>query len=299
MKTLVTLFNILCLSAITISAWADVDREKTYSKTYQLGPDDEVSIENSFGEVNVQTWNRQEIKVDIIISATAKSDQIVDKMMDAIEIEDRKTSRGVSFRTEIGKINSKGKNNKQEFRIDYQVNLPAGQKLDLACSFGEIIMPDYAGEIDLTSKFGSLEAGKLSDPGRILVEFGKVDVEAMQGGDAVIKFSTGSIDQLSGDVELDVEFCGDMELSAGDLERLDVEASNSTVTLQVPRDFSANYTIYTNFGSFKNSTEFDIEDDDDGKSFGPDFDTEYRGTSGSGRAEVVMDGSFSKIRLEH
>lgn len=300
MKKLATLFSLFILGVCALHASdGSVDRTKKYSKTYSLDPSDKVEIKNSFGDVVIETWNRNEIQVDVSISVSSRSDDHADRMLDAIEIIDRDNGSTVSFRTEIGDMKNKGRNKQQEFEINYEVRMPASQQLELSCEFGEIRMPDYQGALDVTSKFGKLEAGVLSDVDEILVEFGKLDLEAISNGDVVVKFSSANIDDTSGDLDFKFEFSGDVEIGVGAIDHLEIKATNSTVDLELPRNLSATYDIYTNFGSFRNDTDFDIEDEEKEKSFGPDFDSRYRGQSGSGSAEIEIDANFSKIRFEH
>ena len=43
------------------------EKVKTYSKVYPAASNDELKIENSFGEVSVNTWDRKEFKIEVQI----------------------------------------------------------------------------------------------------------------------------------------------------------------------------------------------------------------------------------------
>ena len=78
------LFNtgllLACLFTLTVSFAQDKERDepkfkknKSYSKSYNLGSSDKVSLSNQFGEMKLVTWDKNEIKVDVTI--TGKSNE--------------------------------------------------------------------------------------------------------------------------------------------------------------------------------------------------------------------------------
>ncbi|MBX2814525.1 MAG: hypothetical protein KTR24_00940 [Saprospiraceae bacterium] len=304
MKVAFTIIS-LTLGCFTLGLQASpvVDKEKTYSKSYPLNKGDRVEIFNQFGDVHVETWQKSSVQVDVSIEVSARNDERAQRLLDAIQIKDRSSGSRVTFRTEIGKAssnNSKNNGKSQGFSIDYVVKIPADQELELQNEFGEIILPDYTGALDLTSKFGGVDAGDLGNVRDLLVEFGKFKADAMHGSHGAIKFSSAKVRSMSGENDLDIEFCGEVEFElSSDIKEIDFDAANSTIELMLPNNLSATFDIKTSFGSFDNNTNYEIEDEDDGESWGPDFDDHYRGRSASGTIPIYIDSSFSKIRFRN
>ncbi|MEI9956888.1 MAG: hypothetical protein WDM90_11425 [Ferruginibacter sp.] len=279
----------------------EFEKTKTFTKSYDLS-NDKVSIDNSFGKVEVKTWSKNEVKVDVSIAASSNVEAVAQRILDGITITSDKKSDEVWFETENNannKGNNNGKNEKSTMSIDYVVYLPASTTLKLSNQFGATTLPDYTGEVDLTSKFGKLETGNLSKVKSINVEFGKAKLGNVPGGNLTIKFSTASITKISGTVKANIEFSSKIVLNVdNNLSGLDLKTSYSTISVVPQGEVSASYNISTSFGSFKNRTavKFNSDEDDDNDR-GPKFDHDYSGKSGNGNIPVKIKSSFSTIIL--
>jgi len=292
------------------SAKADGDqseKKKSYSKSYPVSGSDKISLTNSFGEMKINTWDKNEVKVDVTITGKGSTDERAQDIIDRITIEDGKNSSGVYFKTNFKnddknwkKGDKDGKNEGME--VNYVVYLPSGNPLEASNSFGGMIVPDYKGPAELESKFGSLTAGKISNNKSIDVEFGKANIDFVGGGRITIKFSKASITKISGSVNTQFEFCDAIKLSIDNtLKDLTMKNSYSSVYLDMSKDISANFDIRTSFGDFKNRSDFKIteEKDDDRDHYGPKFDHQYNGSSGTGAAKIKIKSEFGKVVAGH
>jgi hypothetical protein len=280
----------------------NVEKKRTISKSYTVGPDDRLSIENSFGNIVVTTWDKNEIQVDIEIGVHANSDDRAQRMMDQINVTDHQGDKEIGFKTEIGNM-GKGKDNggedNRKFYVDYKVSMPSRNPLRIENSFGKINIPDFAGNASLTSKFGELTTGKIPNARIIHVEFGKAEIGDLNNADVVFKFNSKStIAGISGNSKVDVQFCSQVSLFVDkSIGELSLFQSYSTIDLKVPDDLSAQFDVYTNFGSFKNRTGFNISKENEDGSSGPKFDNNYSGKAGSGSGKIKIKSSFGSVRL--
>jgi len=284
-----------------------VEKRKTYSKSYSLNGNDKVSLKNQFGEMKILTWDKSEIKVDVTIVCKASSDDIAQKIMDKISIEDGKSDNGVYFKTKMKDENNnwekknKGEYKEQSMKIDYLVYMPASNPLEASNQFGPMSLPDFKGPVDLESKFGSLTTGRLMSVKNIEVEFGSANIAHLNGGRLTIKFSKGSVGSMSGDVILRFEFCDKLKIGlSNEVKDLDMKNSYSTVYLNTDNNLSANFDIHTKFGEFKNKTSFNIyEEKSDSERNGPRFDKDYSGKAGSGNSRINIRSEFGEVILGH
>ncbi|HNA18062.1 MAG TPA: hypothetical protein PK678_16140, partial [Ferruginibacter sp.] len=270
-------------------------KKKNVNKSYNVSSSDKLNIKNSFGSVKVNTWSRNEIKVDVEIEVTANTEALAQKMIDRISVTDEKEGREISFETKMKDINN-SKGDKSSMEINYTISMPDNNALKIHNDFGATTVPDFKGEVDLTSKFGSLTTGNLANIRSINVEFGKANLANITGAPVVIKFSKVNIARMSGAVKLNLEFCNSVRLAIDNsLNSLDLKSSYSTVNLKPVGDVSVSYSISTSFGSFKNTSnvKFSSDEDEDGR--GPKFDYEYNGKSGSGAIPVKVKSSFGKV----
>ena len=271
-------------------------KKKSVNRSYNVSASDKLNIQNSFGSVDVRTWDRNEIKVDVDVEVSANTEALAQKMLDRISVTDSKSGKDISFKTDMKDVNN-SKGEKSTMQINYTISMPAGNPLNIKNDFGSTTVPDFRGEVDLTSKFGSLTTGTLSNIKSINVEFGKANLANITSAPVTIKFSKAVISKLSGSVKLNLEFCSSVRLSLdNNLSSLDLKTSYSTVNLKPIGDLPASYSISTSFGSFKNTSGVKFSSDEDGdKERGPKFDYEYSGKSGSGSIPVKVKSSFGKI----
>lgn len=295
------LLFVLCLGFSVFSRAGDgVDKQKTYSKSYPLSPGDKVSIHNEFGKVNINTWDKNEVKVDVTITITATSDADADYILDHISIEDGKEGSNVHFRTRIDLHDhwSSSHQKNEKYAIDYVVYLPSAQALTLSNNFGATTVPDYNGIIEVSSKFGSLDAGHLASVKSVNVEFGKGNIASVHDGNITIKFSTAEIAELSGNIDASFEFCNSMNLRATSAIRsLSIRNAYTELKLKLATGIPASFDISTHFGSLNNHSDYTIQDETK-DTHNYSFRKSYSGKSGDGSVSIRVKGEFSTIDLD-
>src|SRR5450432_1050745 len=106
MKKINRSLSLLLLLLAQLSLFAQVDNEKnkkyefvkdkSVSKSYNVSASDKLTIHNSFGSVEVHTWNKNEIKVDIAVYVSANKDEFAQKLLDGISINDDQKPNDIS-----------------------------------------------------------------------------------------------------------------------------------------------------------------------------------------------------------
>ena len=246
-----------------------------------------------------------EIKVDVSIEVSATKEAIAQRIIDNISVTEGQSGRNISFKTNFKdrdkgdrKENSDSKDEKSTMHINYSISMPASNPLKISNQFGATTIPDIRGEVELSSKFGSLTTGSLPNIKSIDVEFGKASFGSLNNGTITVKFSKAEFLKLSGNIKLNLEFCGATKVNMDNsLTALDVKASYSKVNLRPSADMSASYTISTNFGSLKNNTSIKFDSDEEDDKHGPKFDHIYTGKSGSGNIPVKVKTEFNSVIL--
>ena len=272
-------------------------KKKSVNKSYNVSSSDKLNIKNSFGTVEVHVWDKNEIKVDVNIEVSGNTDAVAQKVLDRISVSDEQKGKEISFETNLKDVNN-SHGEKTTMSINYTISMPASNPLQIKNEFGTTTLPDYKGEVDLTSKFGKLNTGDLSNVKNISIEFGKAKLGNIPGGALSIKYSSASIARLSGNIKMNLEFSSKVVLNLdNNLSSLDLKASYSTVNLKPIGDLPASYTVSTSFGSFKNKTAIKFSSDEDDDDHGPKFDHQYTGKSGSGNVNVKVKSDFSTVIL--
>ena len=272
-------------------------KRKALNKSYNVSSADKLNIKNSFGSVEVHTWDRSEIKVDVNIEVTANTDTYAQKIIDRISVSDSKDANEIYFKTSIKDLNN-SKDEKSTMAVNYTISMPSSNPLHISNEFGSTTIPDYQGEVDLTSKFGSLTTGVLNHVKNIDVEFGKGVFQSISNGTVTVKYSKAEFSKVVGNIKMNLEFCGITKINMDNrLSDLDIHASYSSVNLRPQGDLPATYTFNTSFGSLKNNTNIKFENDNNNEDNGPKFDHKYSGRSGSGNINIKVNSNFGKIIL--
>jgi hypothetical protein len=311
----------LLISTQVVAEDPKVEKKKTYTKSYNVSSNDKISFTNQFGELKINTWDKNEVKATITITAEASTDERAQAILDHVVIEDGKSSEGVYFKTLFDKKKDPkwSKGEKQGYKIDYEVYMPARNPLAAKNSFGPMSIGDYAGEATLTSQYGSLTTGKLGNVKKVLLQYGKGDIGGMNNGslviqyskatigsvnnvDLVIQYSKATFDNLDGSVKAVFEYCDVARLRIdNNTKALTVNNNYSNLYLDLQKNISANFDINTNYGSLRNKTNFDIKENipDDDRRHGPRFSRTYSGKAGRGSTEMKIRANYGDVTLGH
>ncbi len=79
----------------------DVEKKKSITQTYDLSGSDRVSLNNKFGDIKINTWKENKIKVDVEIEVSAKTEAKAIKIIDGIIIKHSKNDGLITFKTVI------------------------------------------------------------------------------------------------------------------------------------------------------------------------------------------------------
>src|SRR5437868_3815957 len=152
MKKLVSLFSLLSIVLLNTTAFAQDDKDnenkseqkkydfvknKSVNKSYNVSSSDKLNIDNQFGKVEVKTWDRNEIKVDVDIEVSATTEAAAQKLIDNITVDDGQRGGDISFKTNMKgndrKTGEGGNNNeKSTMHINYTVSMPASNPLRIS-----------------------------------------------------------------------------------------------------------------------------------------------------------------------
>lgn len=164
-------------SLITITIYANngeqdwIERKKNVTFSYNINAGDKISLENQFGDIKVNFWNKNEVKVEVTIVANATSEERASNFISTVDVVGKKSDGIVSIKTiidrEDGNYNNNtwksGNNEKNSLRIDYQVFMPKVNALKVKNSFGNTIIPDFSSTLVVNQSYGKLIAEDVSN----------------------------------------------------------------------------------------------------------------------------------------
>ena len=284
-----------------------IEKERIVKKSYKVDSDTELKIKNSFGKVEVESYDGNEIFIEVRIWAKGSSEKKVEKFINSIEIDFDEDSDEIEVETSSTSNNDKVK----KFEVNYKVKMPIGNKLSINNSFGDVFIGNHTGRVELEISHGNFKVGNIENPDN--------EIELQFGNGLIKKFSSGNIElqhsklEIKSIVELNIdsEFSDvkvetirksiDAEVSHGSLIVNELK-SNFTETkikiefsrLKLGTDNSAyNLEYYGSFSTINKPNNFEVIEKD------TDMNSEkINGKVNGGGNKVLIKASFSKVKLD-
>ena len=164
------LFALLCV----LPLWADNPediKKKEITKSFKADKDDQLQVDNCYGNIHVTYWKKNEVEFRIVIEAKTKSEEKAQEWIDRVKIQMDKTGNTISAVTSLRNSN---KNFSGSFSINYFVQMPERLTCELVQKYGNIYMPDEnKGKCTLRAKYGNIEGGNFSTPLQVSTICGK------------------------------------------------------------------------------------------------------------------------------
>jgi hypothetical protein len=278
-----------------------VKLQKEYTKTYPVGTET-VALMNRYGKMVIETWDKNEVKVEAHISVGAQTNEYATKILELLTIADEKTSDRISYITKVGGWNDNS-NGGHELKVDYTVHLPANAKLVAENDYGPLTIGDYKGEAELYCRYGTLTAGKLSNSKSITVEYGRAKIESVSDSKLFFRYTRVDIEKLSGKITGGFEYCNSVDMPVDNtLKELELKTHYTNLYLLFPKDFSGDYDILTNNARVTAKNDWIIKEElsnpNNGRTNNFSANHKYAGSLGKGGGTMInIKSNYGNIRV--
>lgn len=197
---------------------------RTIKKLFDVDPTGDVLLDNRYGDIDYEVWDRNEVKVAVTITVDAASDDRAEDVFDRIDIGFSASDDRVEVVTALAKSSSwsfwNWSGGDEEFEIDYVVHAPAGFDVEVHNRYGDVRLADLAGDADLEIRYGDLAAGDIAGDAEVTVAYG--DARLGRVGDLEAEVRYGELELLSaGRVTLDSRYS---ELAFGRVDQLQLDS---------------------------------------------------------------------------
>ncbi|MDB5152604.1 MAG: hypothetical protein JWR54_1355 [Mucilaginibacter sp.] len=304
------------------------DRIKNYSKSYAVDANDKLAIDNKYGKVTINTWSKNEIKVDVQIKGSAGDSETAQKLVDAISISDSKDGNVVSFRTNFG--NGSGSkwnlfsnmNDHHKAEVNYTIYMPSTIALDMRNRYGAVVLPSLSGKVVIDNAYGSLTARALSNPSNELrFRYYEVNIEELSGGaldlsygslklgnvgklEANVNYAPIDIGRLTSSGSFNVRYGGGIKINeiSKALKNLDINSTYSSVNINLRGDESFDFDVTVKYGSFnydENKVKITSKSpSDDERGYHPTKN--YKGYMGNSNSSnrINISSTYQSVKLE-
>lgn len=312
--------------AVTVEALNTVNGQvnvvKNYSKVYPANGGDALVIDNRYGDIVVNTWDKDQFKVDVQITVDADNESDAQKALDNVNISDAKNGSTVAFRTDIGSASGSwlswltGDHKGHKLKILYTVYMPAKNDLVISNSYGAVQLPDLNGKVTVKCAYGALKARSLNNESTIRASYSSVDLGALDATWIDISYGSltvGSVNRIASNASytavkigrihesgaFNIRYAG--PFSIGDIDKgladLAINASYSNIDIGLSGDENVNFNINLHYGDldYGNRTiTFTDKTPDDGK---PHNTKTYKGALGKGNPDknIAINSSYGNV----
>ncbi|MEM7186605.1 MAG: hypothetical protein AAF466_08095 [Bacteroidota bacterium] len=143
-------------------------KTKTLNKEYSVNSEAELEVSNSYGNIDIVTWNESRTVIEVVITTNGDNEEKVQEKLNKIDVDFSGTPSKVTAKTifKDRKGNSWswwGKNkNKVKMQINYTIKLPVTNSVDLSNDYGAININNLDGQARISCDYGQINIGSLN-----------------------------------------------------------------------------------------------------------------------------------------
>ncbi|MDR2887651.1 MAG: hypothetical protein LBV26_06605 [Bacteroidales bacterium] len=156
----------IALLALPAAMFA-AEATKEYHKEFTATSATTLGINSKYGNVVIESWDKDQIVIDVKVKAEAGSQERAETILSYIDITFSESGDIITAKTEFntnannihnGLLNRIG----NDMSIDYTVKMPVNTALNLENRYGNTVINELGGLVNLSIKYGNLTAGKLT-----------------------------------------------------------------------------------------------------------------------------------------
>ena len=177
------------------------EKNKKIKKEFSANKDAKVSINNKYGNINITTWDKNRVEIEVTITVKGDDLERVENMLDNIDVDFESSSNFVSAKTTLEKERkswsfwSKSKN--LSYKINYNIKMPRTNDVDLNNDYGSIFLDDLSGRASINCDYGKISVGELSaDNNNINLDYcSSSSISYMKSGNINVDYSKITIEE--------------------------------------------------------------------------------------------------------
>lgn len=149
-------------------------KERNIKKSFNVSSTATLKVSNSYGNLDVVTWNENKIDFDITIKVSGNDADKVQERLDGIDVEFSSSNDMVSAITNIEK--------KQKSWWNW------GKKMNLKLEINYVVKMPISGSVDLNNDYGAINLDKLEGRAKIICDYGKITTKELMADNNELRF---------------------------------------------------------------------------------------------------------------
>ncbi|WP_159023444.1 hypothetical protein [Formosa sp. L2A11] len=211
---------------------AKYSEEKVIKKEFKVNPNATLSIDNSYGNVDVITWNENRIVFEIRITTNGSNSEKVQNKLKDITVAFNASPTYVSAKT----IFSKTKSNWWDWSGSDNINM----------KINYIVKIPITNNVDLSNDYGAINLDKLEGHAKINCDYGKITTKELMADDNDIEFdyTTNSYFEYIKSGKINADYSGFTVSKTKDLF-IEADYTNSKVEIGENVSYNCDYGSIT------------------------------------------------------
>jgi len=132
---------------------------KAIKKDFSINPKGTTSLTNKYGKIEVKTWDKNRVKIDVKVIVKALSEDEAQKIFNQIDVDFSNDESFVKaetvFETNSSWWSSNWSSTNSDYEINYEVFLPATNELELSNKYGDVYVAKLENKGNITVKYGN------------------------------------------------------------------------------------------------------------------------------------------------
>lgn len=225
---------------------------KEIKKTHSLTNDGALYLENKYGDIVINGWDKNQIEIVVNIEANGKNENKAEELLGLINSNIEVSNKLVVVKSEIikkktgffnkyiGKIDP-FKNEKANTVINYTISLPKHAEIEILNRYGDVVISDWNGKLKTTVEHGDIRILDSITNSDLSINYGKLRANTLY--DTKISAKEASV-SINNSKQLKLDSNGS-DITLGVIENLELISNKD--------EFEANQ-ISKAFGTIKYST---------------------------------------------
>ena len=186
---IITAIIVITIFSSGITAIAE-ELTNEFHQAWLASSANKLEISNKFGEIKVNYQGGDSITIDVKVTVEAPNEKKANELLELIEVKFGKSGSTVKAVTEI----DNDFKSKQQFSIDYTVNIPSDKELAITNKYGNTILDELNASGDFHISYGNFSANQLNAPENghmeIYLAYGKANLESCSKANVEVNYST-------------------------------------------------------------------------------------------------------------
>ncbi len=148
---------------------------KTIKKEYDISAEGTVNLSNKYGKVEVKTWDKNRVKIEVTIVVDANSESQAQEVFDRISINFSNSSAYVKAETVIEPAKKSWWNwvsTSSDYKINYLVYMPPTGNLELYHRYGDAYVAELKNRALINIKYGNFKSDGIGERATVDLAYG-------------------------------------------------------------------------------------------------------------------------------